>query len=98
MPSSSNNDTESALREAITSHQAGRIDDAEAQYRRILTVTATCSDAHHGLGVIAFQRGLLEEAAHAIFHAISLQPSLAHYHENLGKVWRALGRLPEAES
>jgi tetratricopeptide (TPR) repeat protein len=44
-----------ALQQAVTHHQAGRLQDAEQLYRAILQVQPTHSDANHNLGILAIQ-------------------------------------------
>lgn len=46
---------EQALQEAMTAHQAGRLQDAERLYRIILQADPRHPDANHNLGVLAVQ-------------------------------------------
>jgi predicted O-linked N-acetylglucosamine transferase (SPINDLY family) len=76
---------------AVTAHQANRIDAAFAGYCAILEIHPRHADALHYSGLIAFQRGDLEQARTRIVQAIALRPDVAAYHANLGNVLKRLG-------
>ena len=61
----------SDIDQALAHHQAGRLLQAEAIYRRILKAQPDDADALHLLGVVAHQRGEHEEAAAKITHRIT---------------------------
>ena len=84
------------LEEGLRHHEAGRLDEAEAVYRRLLADDPDHAAALHLLGVIAFQRGRADEAVGMISRAVALDPAVAPYHCNLGNALRALGRIGEA--
>jgi len=84
------------LAEALTLHQQGRLDAAEALYRDILSFDPDHADALHLLGLIAHQRGRHAEGLASIDRAILLVPDVAIYHANRARVLRALGRAKEA--
>ena len=44
--------TKQTLQQAITAHQDGKLDEAEALYRHILEVHPKHPDANHNLGVL----------------------------------------------
>ncbi len=81
---------------AIALHRAGRLDEAEAIYRRILKVDPDNAEALHLLGVVAGQRGDHDECVRLIERAISHEPDVPKYHANLGTVLRELRRIDEA--
>src|ERR1700690_2895746 len=81
---------------ALQHHQAGRLADAEALYRQILTVEPRHAEALHLLGVIAQQMGRSDLAVELIGQAIALQPNFPETHVNLGVALRNEGRLNEA--
>src|SRR5215472_3883548 len=81
---------------AMEHHQAGRLDRAEAIYRKVLQKNPGNVDALHLLGLAAFNRGHLERAIQLIGRALAAAPNLAPAHINLGNAQRAAGRLAEA--
>jgi predicted TPR repeat methyltransferase len=81
---------------AVALHRAGRLDEAAARYREILTGEPAHAGALHLLGVVEAQRGHHVEASRLIQQAISVDASLAAAHSNLGNVWIALGSLDKA--
>jgi tetratricopeptide (TPR) repeat protein len=82
--------------QALTHHQAGRLDQAEAAYREILAHEPENPDALHLLGVLCHQCGDHEKAKTRIERAIQLRPQVAMYHNNLGEALRALGQHEQA--
>ena len=82
--------------EAVGHHQAGRLDAAEAAYRRILAAQPLHAEAMQLLGVVRLQRGDHAGAIEWIERAIGLTPHQAAFHSNLGLALRAAGRLDEA--
>ncbi len=62
---------------ALQHHQAGRLADAEALYRQILSEQPNDLDALHLLGVIAYQTGRNDVAVDLIRRAIDLDPEFA---------------------
>lgn len=82
--------------EALQHHQAGRRNDAEDLYRKILEINPHHADALHLLGVIAHQARRYDEAVELIGKAIAIHPKGASYYLNLGNALRAQGRLDEA--
>jgi len=80
---------------ALSHHQAGRLADAEALYRQILTAQPNHPEALHFLGLIAHQVGRHEVAVELMRHAILLDPNNAFAYSNLGIVCLALGRVDE---
>jgi Flp pilus assembly protein TadD len=64
-------------------HQAGRLADAEAYYRRVLTVEPNHADALNMLGVVAQQVGRSEFAIELIRQAIRSNGSKPAYFYNL---------------
>jgi tetratricopeptide (TPR) repeat protein len=85
------------LQQALQLHQAGRLAEAEAIYRRILAQHPQHPDALHLLGLIAQQNGDAVTALTRIDAAIAIADSVAEYHYNRGVVLLRLGRAAEAE-
>ena len=81
---------------ALEHHQAGRRNDAEDLYRKILEINPHHADALHLLGVIAYQGRRYDEAVELIRKAIAIHPKGASYYSNLGNALRAQGQLDEA--
>lgn len=86
-----------ALQQAVELHQAGRLAEAEAIYRRILAQHPRHPDALHLLGLIAHQNGDPGAALAHIDAAIAVNDGVAEYHHNRGVVLLRLGRAPDAE-
>jgi protein O-GlcNAc transferase len=77
-------------------HRAGRMAEAEAQYRHALQINPREAGVIQLLGVLAHQQGQNEQAVQWIGQAIALQPLVPEFHYNFGNVLRALGRIEEA--
>lgn len=86
----------SDIDQALSHHQAGRLDQAQAAYLEILAHEPEHPDALHLLGVLCHQCGDHEKAKTRIEQAIRIRPHVAMYHNNLGEVLRALGRCEQA--
>lgn len=80
------------LQLAIQHHQAGRLQKAEAIYKKM----PGNADAVHLLGVIAYQSGKHQVAIDYINKAIGLFPDNADYYCNLGSAHHALSQLDQA--
>jgi predicted TPR repeat methyltransferase len=89
-------DHREALARAIQLHRGGRLDDAEAIYRRLLADQPRDPDALHYLGVLCHQRGQSEEAVALIRQALAAAPAYADAHNNLGNVFQEIERCEEA--
>ena len=63
------------LDEGLKEHREGRMAEAGAIYRQILTLDPKQADSHHLLGMIAFQSGDLDTAATMIREAIAINPN-----------------------
>ena len=81
---------DAALEQAISLHEAGQLDKAEAAYRAILHASPRHPEALHLAGVIQHQRGEHTEALQSINAAILAKPDVALFHFNLGNVLTAL--------
>jgi tetratricopeptide (TPR) repeat protein len=85
-----------ALATAWQHHQAGRLQQAEQNYRQILAEEPNCAPAWHLLGLIAYQTGMPETAVQNISRALELRPEYAEAHHNLGLIMKEQGRWDEA--
>jgi len=81
---------------ALEHHRAGRLDEAEAIYRQILSAEPRHADCIHLLGMIQHERGRNDAAVRLIRLAIAMRPAEAAYHSNLGIVFQAAGQPHEA--
>ncbi|MEO8445240.1 MAG: tetratricopeptide repeat protein [Gammaproteobacteria bacterium] len=86
----------SALKAALAQHQAGRLAEAEALYRRILARYPQHPDALHFLGLLAHQRGDHAAAVGLMDAALRAAPGLAPCCSNRGNALLALGRVEDA--
>lgn len=85
-----------ALASALAHHRSGRLAEAEAIYRLILSQQPDQPDALQFLGVIALQTGQSEAALQLLQRAVVVAPGAAAVHAKLGDVYRKLGQLEEA--
>jgi tetratricopeptide (TPR) repeat protein len=81
---------------ALEHHRAGRLEQAEALYRKILQKSPGNPDALHMLGMVALARGNADQAIQLIGKALIAVPGFAEGHSNLGNALRAAGRLTDA--
>jgi hypothetical protein len=89
---------EAALQEAIQHHQAGRLDEAERLYRRILRERPSHTGANNALGIALKDQGKLDEAAAVFRRVVAVAPDNAPAHSNLGNILFSQGKLEEAEA
>jgi tetratricopeptide (TPR) repeat protein len=76
--------------------QAGRLEDAERCYRRVLALDPNHPDSLHLLGVVALQSGRRPLALSMIRRAIAADSEVASYHSNLGTLLADLGQTDQA--
>jgi len=81
---------------AVGHHQAGRLNEAERLYLRILQADPRHADALHFLGVLAHQIGHNDKAVDLIGRAIAQNSRVPAFHNNLGNALKAQGKLQEA--
>jgi tetratricopeptide (TPR) repeat protein len=75
----------------------GRLDEAQAAWRRVIALTPDSAEAHYNLAnTLRDQGGRDEEAIAAYQGAIALKPDLAEAHINLGNMLKDRGELDEA--
>ena len=85
-----------ALGLAVQHHQAGRFEQAQAAYRRILASHPRHADALHLFGVLHHQTGDAKAAIDLIREAIKANPRDPAFHYNLGEALRGAGAYAEA--
>ncbi len=84
------------LSDGVRHHHAGRRDEAEAMYRRVLKADPENADALHLLGVLARQAGRHDVAVDLIQRAIARNGRNPSYHANLGTALEVSGRREDA--
>ncbi len=77
-------------------HQAGNLAVAENTYRKVLSSEPNNPDALHFFGILLHQRGQEGPALEYMQRSIELKPRSAAFHNNLGSVFKDLGRLDRA--
>jgi len=84
------------FQDALAHHQAGRLESAEALYRRILEIDGRHVGSLHLLGVIARHRGRHDQAEALIGAAICLDPANPAALSDLGAIRHQQGKQAEA--
>jgi Flp pilus assembly protein TadD len=84
------------LAQATTLHNAGRLLEAEAMIRHILTFDPNQPDALNLKGSIALRNGHPEAAVGVLTQAVAVAPRAADHRINLGHALKAMGRMAEA--
>lgn len=85
-----------ALEVAFQHHMAGRAQEAEVIYRRILDADPENVDALYLLGMLYAQASCYAEAAPCLAKAIALRPGQPDHYLHLGNALRLAGRAGEA--
>ena len=81
---------------AVQHHQAGRLTEAVAHYRRALAAQPRHADAAFNLAVALRQLGQIDEAIAAYRQALDSKPDYPEAHYNLGNALMAQGAVDEA--
>ncbi len=87
---------ERLLQQAIQAHQAGQLDTAQADYRKILALVPDHALAQHYLGVAYRAQGDPRRAVQLMHKALRQQPNDHALHSNLARALRECGRGEEA--
>ena len=85
-----------ALAEALGHFGAGRLVEAAAIGRQVLTLQPKLAQALHLMGIIQLKDGRSDEAVRLIGQAIMLDDRVPTYHNSLGQAHRAQGGQAEA--
>jgi protein O-GlcNAc transferase len=80
----------------MAAHQAGRFDEAERLYRRVLKADGKQFPVLMMLGMLSAQRGKLAEAERLLSSALTINPGHAEAQFNYGNVLLGLQRFDEA--
>ncbi len=84
------------LNQGVAAHQAGRLQDAERLYRKVLALDDRLADAHHLLGLALHQQGRSRDGIGSIERAIARAPQSPAYQLSRGAVLASAGLLAEA--
>jgi tetratricopeptide (TPR) repeat protein len=76
--------------------QAGRLDEAERDYRKSLEISPAYPNANNNLGHLLEQRGRSADAIPFYRAAIAAKPDLLEAHNNLGNALSDVGQADEA--
>jgi tetratricopeptide (TPR) repeat protein len=82
--------------DALRHHQAGRIDEAVARYRRVLFLKPDFAEACNNLSILLAIKGSFAEAITYCERALALNPDYANAHSNLGIALVEQGRVDDA--
>lgn len=85
-----------SLMRAVSLHQSGKLEEAEAIYHSLLRNNPNDSHALHYLGLIALQQGRYPDAVELISKAIRVSPGIPAFHCNLGNAYRNLNQYDSA--
>lgn len=83
-------------RRAVAAFEAGRLDEALAQARRLMALVPARADLHAFAGMVALKAGDPAAAAAHFAAAVERRPDYPEAHHNLGRARRALGDLAGA--
>ena len=89
---------EELLQYAAGEHQAGRLQQAEAAYRQLLTADPNQPIVLALYGVLLHQSGRSQAGEQLMRQSLALSPNAADAHNNLGKLLRDTKRPREAEA
>jgi len=84
------------IQSAVALHQAGKLEVAEAQYRKLLNFLPSHVTLLTNLGTIALQKGQLEDGVRIIGRSLKINPNQPSALNNCGVALRDLNRLDEA--
>lgn len=89
-------DIAETLQTGLAHHRAGRLPEAERDYRKVLEMHPRNAQALHLLGLVAFQAGKIDLSKQFIEGAISVDAFHAPFWADLAEVYRALDRDDDA--
>ncbi|MDX2221192.1 MAG: tetratricopeptide repeat protein [Rhodospirillaceae bacterium] len=81
---------------ALAAQQAGKLDEAEAGYRKAMALNPNVALVYNNLGVLMYSRGKHEDAIALQKKAQALDPRNSMSFNNMGVALNKLERLPEA--
>jgi len=89
-------DLAEALNLAVQHHQAGRLQEAEGIYRKVLQADPNQPNTLNLLGMLAHQVGQTDVAVGLLTQATQVMPEFAEAQNNLGNALKDSGKLSEA--
>ncbi|HTP45550.1 MAG TPA: tetratricopeptide repeat protein, partial [Casimicrobiaceae bacterium] len=95
-PSAAREALRQAWQRAVEHHRAGRLAEAQREYRSILAVESAHFDALHMLGVAELQQRRFAQARHLIESALAIDERSADVHCHLGNALAGLGEYEQA--
>jgi tetratricopeptide (TPR) repeat protein len=75
---------------------AGKMDEAIAEFRQSLRLNDASAPTHYNLGYALAARGRRDEAIAELEHALRIDPDYALAHNNLGALLQVSGRIDQA--
>jgi Flp pilus assembly protein TadD len=84
--------------EGVALQQVGRLADAEARYRQVVSLAPQAVEANNNLGLVLGRQGRNAEALDFFRRAVELSPGSLVFHNNLGIALLDLERHAEAEA
>ena len=85
-----------ALARALEHHKAGRLNEAEAIYRQVLSTDGAVVEAWNLLGLVLLDLARLDEGREALERAVALAPNDANFANHHGIALLRLGKFAEA--
>jgi tetratricopeptide (TPR) repeat protein len=92
------NETPTLVSQAMRHHGDGRLAEAEHCYRAALAAESHNADALHGLGLLEWQTGRLDDARRSLQKACADAPGVWRYSRTLGRFFTTIRRSREALS
>jgi tetratricopeptide (TPR) repeat protein len=89
---------QSLLQQAMSLHEAGRLEEAESQYRAVLAQQPFNPDVQHMLAIVLLERGNAAGAVALAEQAAAARSNVAVVQLTHGRALRGVGRLEEAEA
>lgn len=82
--------------QALALHQAGRLGDAEAAYKKVLALNGSDLNTLNNLGTLYLQHGRMEEGIRLTVRSLEIKPDQPYAHMNLGNALKDSKRFGEA--
>ena len=82
---------------AVNLMKQGKLDEAKAVYKRLLSIDKSYIKAYNNLGIIYKLQGRLQDAEANFKKALKLDPKLVPVYSNLANIYRIKGDLKKAE-